>query len=359
MSRYIIKVDTPTAFLVGESYKTFTGSTLDGGFFTVKAIDIPSKRLTVETTTGWVPVNTRNITYATTSLQPGNSFQLEAVSLRVGNKTGVGKLPTTRRIGHSVAENPFPGPQPPANPLFWYKADVGIVLDASNRVRWWYDQTPNHFDMQPQNNTTGLNPVSFWPTFKTNVINGLPAVRFSNAIDTATGQYLEFNGAIGTHLPSPDGAPVQVLALLKPTDPNMGLVCTLRLDLDDLEMGCRHSFGSDIYLASSLDHNGLVTQSLQTNRNGQTLVMDWEYFGAPDYRGAAHVNGTAQHLTPINGNEPLVQYNSTSGFTLGNMAAGSNGFLNAEMVECIGYLGTDPTTLVDARTYLMKRAGLL
>ncbi len=121
--------------------------------------------------------------------------------------------------------------EPPSGPLFWYKADVGLTLDGSNRVQEWLDQSGNNFTMAPINNSTGYNPVSFWPTFHTNIINGLPAVRFSNAIDTATGQYLEYNGAIGTHLPSPDGAPITVLALLQPTDPNMGLVCTLRLDL--------------------------------------------------------------------------------------------------------------------------------
>ena len=96
---YTLKVGDVSVFRVGQSYRTFAAAMLDAGTFEVVSIDEPGSRINVQTSDGWVPLTGRDITYDTDTLLPGNSFQLEAVTLRVGVKTGMDKLPENRRIG--------------------------------------------------------------------------------------------------------------------------------------------------------------------------------------------------------------------------------------------------------------------
>ncbi len=96
---YTLKVADVTVFREGQSYRTFVAGVLDSGTFEVVTVDEPSSRIKVQTSDGWVPLTGRDITYDTDTLLPGNSFQLEAVTLRVGVKTGMDKLPENRRIG--------------------------------------------------------------------------------------------------------------------------------------------------------------------------------------------------------------------------------------------------------------------
>jgi hypothetical protein len=96
---YALKVSDTSPFKVGDTYRTFVGTTLDAGTFTVIAVNAAANRIYVQTADGWAPINARAISYNTDSLLPGNSFHLEAVTLRVGVKTGMDKLPTNRRVG--------------------------------------------------------------------------------------------------------------------------------------------------------------------------------------------------------------------------------------------------------------------
>ncbi len=97
-TNYVLKVDDTTPFKVGGVYRTLAAGVLDAGTFTVVSIDEAGSRIKVQTSDGWVPQAGRAITYNTDSLAPGNSFQLEAISLRMGVKTGMDKLPTNRRL---------------------------------------------------------------------------------------------------------------------------------------------------------------------------------------------------------------------------------------------------------------------
>ncbi len=96
---YTLKVDDTSLFRVNEKYRTLAAGVLDAGTFSVLGIDSATSRISVSTDDGWVPLAARSITYNTASLVPGNGFTLEAVTLRVGNKVGMDKVPTNRRIG--------------------------------------------------------------------------------------------------------------------------------------------------------------------------------------------------------------------------------------------------------------------
>lgn len=99
MTRYFyLQVGDVSPFTVGLSYRTFVGTALDAGRFTVAAIDPAARKLTVFSEDGWTPLAAREITYDTDSLLPGDSFDLEVLTLRVGIKTGMDKLTQARRI---------------------------------------------------------------------------------------------------------------------------------------------------------------------------------------------------------------------------------------------------------------------
>jgi hypothetical protein len=60
---------------------------------------------------------------------------------------------------------------PTAGLIAWYKADVGVTKDGSNKVSQWDDQSGNgHHLTQP----TALNK----PTWQASVLNGLPGIQF-------------------------------------------------------------------------------------------------------------------------------------------------------------------------------------
>ena len=98
----VLKVGDTSMFREGATYCTFVGTVIDPGSFTVTSINAPQGRITVQPVDGWTAVDGRPVTFVTDSLLPGNSFQLEAISLRIGNKVGLDKLPTSRRIGYGV-----------------------------------------------------------------------------------------------------------------------------------------------------------------------------------------------------------------------------------------------------------------
>src|SRR5689334_19510171 len=67
---------------------------------------------------------------------------------------------------------------PTSNLTLWLKADAGVLNPSNNpaanndRVNAWLDQSSQGHDGAP---TT----VNFQPTYKTNDVNGLPAVDFA------------------------------------------------------------------------------------------------------------------------------------------------------------------------------------
>ena len=92
-----LQVDSVAGFVVGQSYSTVSGGILDGDQFTVNAIDPVNKLLFVDPA-GSVLTAGHTITYETNSLATfGNTFSLEAITLRIGIKAGMTKLPTARR----------------------------------------------------------------------------------------------------------------------------------------------------------------------------------------------------------------------------------------------------------------------
>lgn len=93
-----IIVDDISAFTVGTTYSSRTGVTLDAGSFTVIALTPSARRVSYVAAGGWVPVAAHEIIDHTTRLTPGNSFTLESVQLRIGQKRGLGRLPTSRRM---------------------------------------------------------------------------------------------------------------------------------------------------------------------------------------------------------------------------------------------------------------------
>lgn len=241
----------------------------------------------------------------------------------------------------------------PATGMFaWYKADVGVTKDGSNRVSNWADQSPNGWDMAPVDAFGNLNPVINWPVFNTGIINGLPALKFTGA----SFQNLQHNFSAGaSNLPTADGSPVMGFALIQPTAADMGVVCTLRLNDDDLEFGARqHGGGQQYYVATAQDAKGLI-QNVVTNRTGQNIVMDWEYAGPGS--GTAGVNGIPLVLTSTA--TPISAYVGESGFNIGSIPAVFAGYMNAYLTELILYPGTSLTVRQQTMNYLFNRAGVL
>lgn len=269
----------------------------------------------------------------------------QGLTWQTGFSEVLGHGPSTTSVPAAVVTSP-----PTNDMVFWFKSDAGVSVDGSNRVTLWADQGPHGYDVASVNTQGNPSANTFWPVFTPNVLNGLPALSF-----LAT-QYLQKNFAPAINLPLPDNAPLTCIALLKPTAADLGVVCTMRTLNSDLEMGIRRSFGSEYMLSSDQDHAGLVVQSVQINRTNQTLILDWEYYGAPN--AAMHINGVSQPLTNVNGNEPLVGYNGTSGFAIGYIPAVSGGYMNSLLVEIMVYGGTAPATLASAYAYLQQRAGL-
>lgn len=60
------------------------------------------------------------------------------------------------------------------NILVWLEADSGVTMDGSNRVSQWNDQTANGGNAVQA--TSGIQPL-----YVASSINGLPAIRFTNA----------------------------------------------------------------------------------------------------------------------------------------------------------------------------------
>ena len=244
--------------------------------------------------------------------------------------------------------------KPPTNDMvFWFKSDAGVVMNGSNQVSNWLDQTPNQNDVAPVDSFGTLAPVGQWPVFTPNAINGLPALQFT----AASSQKLQHNYIGGTtNKPTPDGSPITCLALVKATAADMGIVCTLRENNNDLEMGIRRGFGNEYMLSSAQDHSGKVVSGQSIDRTGQILALVWQFFGVPN--ASMTINGVAQKLTDVNGNEPLLPYSGEVGFAIGTIPAVFAGFLSAYVAEVMLYGDTNPATVAQASNYLMQRAGL-
>ncbi|MBK6697249.1 MAG: hypothetical protein IPG50_34435 [Myxococcales bacterium] len=118
----------------------------------------------------------------------------------VGSAAGTWSV--TFRVHVTLGEGVRSAMSPRALPglLLWFRADVGLTLQAGNAVSTWQDQSglSNHFVSQG----TG----ALQPTWVPNAIGGRPALDFSG------GKYLEntFNNPV-----TPDAAAYSVLAVAK------------------------------------------------------------------------------------------------------------------------------------------------
>lgn len=267
----------------------------------------------------------------------------------------VAREPSTQPVGGERNWIPvtLPPPSPPGSPLFWYKGDAGVTMDGFSRVSGWADQTPNHFDMSPQNSFGFPLPTAAWPVFTPNVINGIPGMLYDGA---ATALQCLF--APGAGMPTPDDAPVTVLALVKANSYLGGAVCTLRLSANDLQLGMIYDTPSGLpgpaaepvrcrgskFIIPPVDYTNVVT------------VMDWEWYGSTKtVQCACTVNGVPQVIDSRS--FTCGAYDGENGFSIGYVSSSYSKVWNGYIVEVIGYLGTDAATITAARNYLNKRAG--
>lgn len=267
----------------------------------------------------------------------------------------VAREPSTQPVGGERNWIPvtLPPPSPPGSPLFWYKGDAGVTMDGFSRVSGWADQTANHFDMSPQNSFGFPLPTGAWPVFTPNVVNGIPGMLYDGA---ATALQCLF--APGAGMPTPDDAPVTVLALVKANSYLGGAVCTLRLSANDLQLGMIYDTPSGLpgpaaepircrgskFIIPPIDYTNVVT------------VMDWEWYGSTKtVQCACTVNGVPQVIDSRS--FTCGAYDGENGFSIGYVSSSYSKVWNGYIVEVIGYLGTDAATITAARNYLNKRAG--
>lgn len=247
---------------------------------------------------------------------------------------------------------------PPANPLFWFKADAGVTKNASNQVSKWADQSGNGLDVTPVTSFGGLLATSQWPVYTTNVINGLPGLLYSHAAVTAM-QHLYDAGTLNK--PTADGAPFMALALVKMASLFGGYVVTLRLNDFDLEFGMRKTnlflIGNcQIPVSSAQDSGAKIVQPV-IDYTGLPLAMDWQWFGASSNPQAAARINTSQLRWASAYASNSSNYSGESGFSIGYCNA-NNEALDGYITEVIAYAGTDSATLAGARAYMNKRAGI-
>lgn len=62
-------------------------------------------------------------------------------------------------------------------PSFWFQADLGDIAALTNaaNITTWDDQSANGYDVSV--------PSTAYPTYRTNVLNGLPVVRFTSSVN--------------------------------------------------------------------------------------------------------------------------------------------------------------------------------
>jgi hypothetical protein len=261
-------------------------------------------------------------------------------------------------------------------PLYWFSGDVGVTMNGANQVSNWADRTVHKWDVQPVTADGTLTGTAQWPVFTPNIVNGLPGLYFladGGGFNSTLLQHLYPSGTTG--LPSPDNAPVMVFAIVKFTTNNAGTVNVMRLTGDDLEFGMRRNvrwYNTNSPMSTAQDDNHILTVPPFTDYTGQSLMIDWQFFGPKqlgfDPQGATHINGT---FLPIYNEAPagakgLGEYFGNAGFSIGycNAAFGSGNSANAMtgyIVEVLAYLGTSqsrPTTYAQAQAYMLKRAGL-
>lgn len=241
---------------------------------------------------------------------------------------------------------------PPAGPLFWYKADAGVTANGSNQVSEWADQTVNHFDMLPQDSGGTTQPTSSWPVLTPNAINGRAAMLYNGSSTLL--QCIFPNGT--TNKPSPDGAPVQVAAVVK-ANGNGGTICTLRLNNDDLEFDIFNHLGETQIFCSAQDARNMRIIPPDSSLFGVNLLAAWQFYGAGVAPvGAFQANGVSKTLGTSS--SPITNYSGNSGFSIGYVNAVFGRVFNGYIGEVIGYLGTDPTVAAAALAYLKAKWGL-
>ncbi len=257
-----------------------------------------------------------------------------------------------------TATTPVPCNEPPGfdrGGLFWYKADAGVTKNGSNQVSLWADQWPNHYDMSPQDSGGTIAGVGQWPVWTPNLQNGLPGLIWTPCYGCFNGTLMQHIFPNGTlNKPTADDAPVTILAVAAMTDLRGGVIMTFRMNVLDYEVGMRQN---GLYqLPVSNNGDAPAGYSLTQNYVGQgAILMDWEYYGQAGVpKARVNVNAVARSFL-AGSIESLVAYNGVSGFSIGYRNANLQYSWPGPIYEIIGYLGTDPATITEARAYLNEK----
>lgn len=251
-----------------------------------------------------------------------------------------------------TASNPLPCDGPAGSPLFWFRSKAGVTKNGSSQVSRWNDQTPHHFDMFPQDSGGTTQPTSSWPVLTPNAISGRSAMLYNG-----TSTLLQCIFPAGTkNMPSPDGAPVQVLAVVHATGGG-GTVCTLRLQNDDLELAVYDRLGETQIMCSAQDARNMRVIPPDASLFNTDLLVSWQFYGAGNAPvGACQANGTP--LTLGTSAQPITDYSGESGFSIGYVNAVFGRVFTGFIGEVIGYLGTDPVVTSVTKAYLKKEWAL-
>ncbi len=230
-----------------------------------------------------------------------------------------------------------------------------MTKDGSNRVSTWFNQvTGPHaaVDSKSEDSPGVPTPAGQWPVWTPATQNGLPMMAWSLAAFTHMhGLYVP-----GTfNKPTADNAPVTILAVVRVADNIGGMALTLRLNNNDLECGLftRGGGSFQIPMSSAQDTAGVIFGHGLTpdvfDFTGRTLLCEWVFNGggvAPQI----YINGVLQSLYSVD--TTLQAYAGNSGYSVGFCNANFNSIWRGFLGEIIGYLGTDATRRVGARTYL-------
>lgn len=209
----------------------------------------------------------------------------------------------------------------------WADADAITGLSNADPVTTWEDQSGNGNDLAQSTSAAK-------PTYRTNVVNGKPVVRFDGTDDTMV------TAAFASELAQPNT--IIAVALFATTATTNRMIC------DGLAAGKRHA------MYSHLNSGGKWTFYAGTTEvNGSVIATGAFHVVSAIYNGASSVlylNG-AQDATGNTGSNPL------SGLRLGSFAGAA--FLNGDIAEILVYdsaLSTADRESVEE--YLMEKYAL-